>query len=306
MTKVQVLLSTFNGEKYLEKQIESLISQKDLDINIFIRDDGSSDNTINILSALADRYSNQINISFGSNVGVVASYFELLRQAPEADFFSFSDQDDVWKTDKLKRAISFLQEVPTNIPAMYCSRTELVDKDLKHIGFWPPKPSRGASFYNALIENIAVGCTIVINREAKNLITRNLPNPQKVIMHDWWFYLCIAAFGQVIYDPYPSLLYRQHDFNVVGGVIESHKKWIKRWRSFRSNHRKYLIRRQAEEFYKIFGGSLPISFKKTIENFLSINDSFLKRFNYIIHTNLYRQNSIDNMLFKLLYLMNKI
>jgi len=82
MTKVQVLLSTFNGEKYLEKQIESLISQKDLDIKIFVRDDGSTDGTINILSSLSDKYSDKIKILFGLNVGVVSSYFELLKQAP--------------------------------------------------------------------------------------------------------------------------------------------------------------------------------------------------------------------------------
>jgi len=225
---------------------------------------------------------------------------------PEADFFSFSDQDDVWKNDKLKRAVSFLQEVPKNIPAMYCSRTELVDKDLKHIGFWPPKPKKGPSFYNALIENIAVGCTIVINREAKNLITNNLPDPKRIIMHDWWVYLCTSAFGQVIYDSYPSLLYRQHDFNVVGGVTKFHKKWIRRWKSFRSNHQKYLLRRQAEEFYNNFQDSLPISYRKTIENFLSCNKSLLKRIKYVTHTDLYRQNLIDDILFRMLYFMNKI
>ena len=124
MKKVQVLLSTYNGEKYLKEQLDSIIAQKGVDVHILARDDGSKDDTIKILEG----YEN-IDIIKGSNIGVCKSFFELINKSGEYDYYSFADQDDVWDCDKLVIAINKLEKCNSK-PAVYASNTRLVDANL--------------------------------------------------------------------------------------------------------------------------------------------------------------------------------
>ncbi len=307
MNRVQILLSTYNGEKYLVEQLDSLVQQTHQSIQLLIRDDGSTDSTCSILSEISEKSDKDISIIHSYNAGVVASFLELLNHSDGyASYYSFCDQDDVWKPDKLTRATAKLEQIPLHIPAMYCSRTELVDEGLNHLGYWPLIPSRGASFANALIENLAVGCTVVMNRAARELIVNNPPGANKIIMHDWWSYLCISAFGQIIYDAEPSILYRQHSANVTGGTKGFFHKWLKKFKSYRKNSKQFLLRKQADEFYRLFGKQLSEENRRIIERFLNSNSSFYKRAGYFFTTELYRHSFIENYLFRLMYLFNKI
>lgn len=307
MSKVEVLLSTYNGLMYLEQQLYSLSRQEDVDLRLSIRDDGSSDGTPLLLSTYLQHPFCELSVVLGDNIGVIRSFFELLSQAGvDAEYYAFCDQDDVWKPDKLSRATTMLKDIPSSVPAMYCSRTELVDKDLNVLNLWPSELRKAASLHNAIVENVAVGCTVVINRAAKDLILSRLPDVSRVIMHDWWIYLCVSAFGKVIFDPLPSLQYRQHGSNVFGGDQGGIRKWSKKWGNFQKNLNKRLLRKQAEEFYRLFGDHLSEGPKHSIERFLRENGSLPSRIKFIITTDLYRQNKLEHFIFKMLYLSNKI
>jgi hypothetical protein len=140
----------------------------------------------------------------------------LLAAVPESDFFAFCDQDDVWLPDKLSRAVSALNRIPADVPALYCTRQHLVDKNLKPIGLSSPAHPL-PSFANALVQNIAVGCTIVLNASARKVVLAT-PIPTSSI-HDWWSYLNVTgAVGHVRFEDKPSILYRQHDGNTIGSA----------------------------------------------------------------------------------------
>lgn len=303
MKKVQILLSTYNGESYVEEQINSLINQEYQNINIKIRDDGSKDRTIEILDELI---TTKENISFikGKNVGVIKSFFELLRDSNDsAEYFSFCDQDDFWEADKISRAISLLEKEEQAIPLMYCSRTTLVDQDLKVLGY-SENPTKEITFANALVQNIATGCTVVINKKAKELIVKEFPNA--VVMHDWWFYIVVSAFGKVVFDHESKILYRQHSNNTVGAATSLLSKWSKRIRMFLKKGNMKEVSMQALEFERIHGAQLDPIKKQILNHFITSRNRFVQRLKYSIFGETYRQDFLDNIIFKILIIINKI
>lgn len=306
---IQILLSTYNGEKYLEEQLDSLLAQENVSIQILIRDDGSKDNTVFILHKYASEYPSKISVTTGSNLGVKQSFYELLSMASsEYDYYAFCDQDDVWLSNKLSNAIYKLQEI-RNEPGMYCSSTQMVNEQLEPIKVWPTQPSKKLSLYNSLIENTCVGCTIVLNPEAMKLIKQNPPEIiDNMIMHDWWMYLAISALGKVVFDTNPGILYRQHQNNVLGGASESFlMKWINRAKRFWKGKNHYILSIQAQEFLKVFYEQLNEQQKDEIERLLrSGHKNIAMRFFYIMNTKLYRQSNIDNVVFKLLFVLGKV
>lgn len=216
-SKVAILLCTYNGQHFLNEQLDSFTAQTHLDWQVFASDDGSTDASLQILKKrqqiLPD---NQLKILSGPAKGFVANFLSLTcNTSIEADYFAYSDQDDIWEADKLERALRWLQSVPSDTPALYCSRTRLVDAENNEIGL-SPLFTKQPSFANALMQNIAGGNTVVFNNAARALLieTReNLP----VIAHDWWAYILITGCGGLVhYDRYPSLRYRQHQNNLIG------------------------------------------------------------------------------------------
>ncbi|WIV18850.1 glycosyltransferase family 2 protein [Paenibacillus polygoni] len=306
---IQILLSTYNGEKYLEEQLDSLLTQKNVNIHILIRDDGSKDNTVFILHKYASEYPSKISVTTGSNLGVKQSFYELLSIASsEYDYYAFCDQDDVWLSNKLSNAVQKLQEIK-NEPGMYCSSTQMVNEQLEPIKVWPTKPRKKLSLYNSLIENTCVGCTIVLNPEASKLIKQNPPEiMDNMIMHDWWMYLTISALGKVVFDTNPGILYRQHQNNVLGGASESFFiKWINRVKRFWNGKNHYILSTQAHEFLKVFNKQLNKQQIAEIERLLlSGQKNIVIRFVYTMNTKLYRQSKIDNVVFKILFVLGKV
>jgi len=302
LKKVQVLLATFNGSRYLAPLMDSLIDQDYQNTEIIVRDDGSNDNTIEILR----RYLVRENISIveGENVGVPESFFRLLQlSSSDSDFFAFSDQDDVWKKDKISRAINILEKLPLELPSMYCSRVLIVDEMLNLIEY-SRTPKRGLSFENAIIENIATGCTIVMNNAARDLLLKEFP--KNAIMHDWWTYLVISAFGRVVYDMEPRILYRQHSSNVVGSKIGFINRWKARIYRFLRFSRVRLPTKQAMEFNRIYGPILSQEKKLKLNRFIEGRDSFMGRIHYAFFGEAYRQSKIDNLILKILIIFNRV
>lgn len=209
MYNIAVLLSTYNGEKYLREQIESILYQKDVQIHLFIRDDGSSDNTVIILKEYKEKYDN-IVLLLEENIGYQKSFFKLVFFAGRYDFYAFADQDDVWKKEKLISAIGKLRNI--HEPAMYYSMMTQVDTSLKIISE-QQKPIRPLSKEKVLFQNFVQGSTIVFNYKLYCLIIRYYPNFN--IAHDIWIPCLATYFGKVIFDFNSYILYRRHDDSVT-------------------------------------------------------------------------------------------
>lgn len=303
--KVQVILSTYNGERFLKELLDSLLAQDYPNMRILIRDDGSQDRTPYILQSYETHP--YIEVMYGENLGVTASFFSLLQSvADNVKYIAFCDQDDVWMRDKLSRAVFQLEKkIANHEPGMYCSRYIITDETLKVLGY-SQIPRRGPSFENALVQNIATGCTVVINKEARLKVLQALPQLQKVRMYDWWIYQVVSAMGTVIYDPHPSLFYRQHGRNVVGEKAGLLGKWTKRMVHFVKNGRLHLVTEQAEEFNRIFGSEISEEKKKVLNDFLSARTGVANRLRYALNCGVHRQTIFEDLIFKALIIMNRV
>ena len=217
----RILLSTYNGARFLREQLDSFRTQTCGSWSVLWRDDGSTDATVAMMTAFAaevgpDRCRRLA--SPAGNVGPRESFLALLRAAVPSlgpqDAVAFADQDDVWLPDKLARGLAALGGEPPDRPALVCTRQVLVDAALAPIGEspqWPGKPG----FPAALTQNVATGCTILLNRAAATLVAAS--RAPETTLHDWWSYLVVAAYGgHIVADPVPQVLYRQHGANAVG------------------------------------------------------------------------------------------
>lgn len=215
--KVAILLCTYCGQRFLAEQLESFASQTYPHWEVWASDDGSEDGTLAILESYKTKWGeHKLSIQRGPGRGLAANFLSLTCNANiEADFYAYSDQDDIWESDKLERAVNWLKSVPPNTPALYCSRTLLVDAENRNIGF-SPLFSKPPSFANALIQSIGGGNTMVFNNAARALL-RRAGEDVHVVIHDWWAYMVVTGCGgRVFYDSQPSIRYRQHGGNLVG------------------------------------------------------------------------------------------
>jgi glycosyltransferase involved in cell wall biosynthesis len=301
--RVNILLSTYNGEQYLSDLLMSLQRQTYLQSVISARDDGSTDGTLRLLSKWKQNHSN-IRIARGARLGAANSFFQLLKHADsDCEYFAFCDQDDVWFPDKIENAVSTLILAEDGQPLLYCSRIEYVDSSLRHLGF--SRPPTQINFSNALVDNIAAGCTIVLNRSARDLLAVKIP--KHALMHDAWCYLVVSAFGQVLYDARPSIQYRQHQSNALGGTtrkIQLLRRRLKRWANGKTQNMGFLA--QAREFHQCFAQTLANDNLRILESFLTSNEHFFKRLSYAVRMRVRRQTWADTAILRALILLRRI
>lgn len=225
MDKVQVLLSTYNGEKYIKEQIESILEQEEVQISLLIRDDGSCDKTVEIVEKLIKENKN-ITFYQGRNIGPARSFMDLVTKSGEFDYYAFADQDDVWKSKKLISAIHMLKN-KKDTPSLYMSALEIVDENLNLVEI--KKVSGNFCLEGELIKNFATGCTQVFNKKLCDIIKSY--NPSYLIMHDSWITrVCYAIGGNVIIDENAYIQYRQHVNNVLGYKDEGFQKFRRQFK----------------------------------------------------------------------------
>jgi len=213
MRRVAVLMSTFNGESFIEEQLVSILAQEGVEVSLFVRDDGSSDQTCNIIKNYVESNKN-IKLILGSNLGPARSFLELVRIAfnsgEEYNYYSFADQDDIWKSDKLSSAIKQLESEEADT---YYSSVELYSKDEKLNGYL--KSGKKLSKKEFMLRNNAAGCTIVFSSAIANLVARY--NPNWVEMHDSWIMrVTICTNHKIAYSKESHIMYRIHDNNTCG------------------------------------------------------------------------------------------
>ncbi|MDR2690203.1 MAG: glycosyltransferase [Azoarcus sp.] len=220
--RVAVLLASRNGERFLPAQLASLAAQSHRDWCLFVSDDGSHDATRAIVAGFAaDVGDERVRLYDGPCRGFVANFLSLVCHddvgAANAGYFAFCDQDDVWHSDKLARALTALAAAPqAGHPArLYGGRTRLIDEQGRETGLSPPFAAP-LSFANALVQSYAGANTMVFNAAARELLCR-CGSPEGIASHDWWTYLLVSGVGgRLLYDPLPVLDYRQHAANAQG------------------------------------------------------------------------------------------
>lgn len=214
ISNVAIFLCTHNGENFIEKQLKSIANQSFKDFHIYASDDNSSDNTIGILETQAK--STPLSLRNGPNKGLVKNFLTLVMDARiKANYFAFSDQDDIWLDNHLSTAIQEMQRIPPEIPALFASRTMLIDETDHVIGI-SKKNRLPLEFKNSLIENVASGNTMVFNESARKLLAE-LATHSTPVWHDWALYQAITACGgKIIFSNTPTVLYRQHKNNMIG------------------------------------------------------------------------------------------
>jgi glycosyltransferase involved in cell wall biosynthesis len=213
---IAVLMCTYNGEKFLIEQLDSLLNQNHKNLIVWVSDDGSTDATLIILEQYKKQFpKDRLKIIDGPGKGSVLNFLTLLcNQDVTADYYAFADQDDIWEANKLSIALAAISTLSQTTPLLYGSRTKTVSADGIEIGL-SSIFRQTPCFENALVQSIAGGNTMLMNNSAANIIKQ--AGALEVVSHDWWAYMLISgAGGVVIYDKQTSLLYRQHDNNQVG------------------------------------------------------------------------------------------
>lgn len=226
---VAVLLSHYNGLDFLRDQVESLLNQQGVNVHVYVRDDGSTcTESLNNLRHIDESY-DCISVIYGDNLGSCNSFFLMVELYGEADFYAFSDQDDVWNLDKLQRAVSLLQTSnKVDEPALYFSNLNIVDESLNFISVMH-KEDFPLTFDYSFFRNKCSGCTVVFNNKLRDSYI-SAGQPEYAVMHDWWFLLFAYCVGSVEYDPKPSINYRQHCSNAIGAKHSYYKRWKHRVR----------------------------------------------------------------------------
>jgi hypothetical protein len=218
----------------------------------------------------------------------------------QASYFSFCDQDDIWYLDKIERAIKALDKIEENSPALYCSAVEYVDDSGGYIK--KSESPRKLSFENALVENVITGCTIVLNKRAKELILTRIPD--KCIMHDSWCYLVLTCFGQIIFDDEVSLKYRQHSNNVFGAATSRFDLLIRRIKRL-LGQKDFGFHAQASNFLHLFESEIPERNYRLIKTFVFSKNSLWQRLILLFDSKITRQRLFDSIYLKLLIILNK-
>ncbi|MFT0531907.1 glycosyltransferase family 2 protein [Castellaniella hirudinis] len=224
--RVAILMCTWQGGRYLAPQLDSFLAQRHPHWRLWVSDDGSTDDTLDILRQYqSGRMAGRLQLCRGPGRGLAANFLSLAcRPDIDADYYAFSDQDDIWEADKLARAIACLRTLPANVPALYIARTRLVDQDNRAYGE-SARYTRPPGFGNALVQNIGGGNTMVFNPAARRLLCLAGADVA-VLAHDWWLYMLVAGCGgRVYYDDYLSLRYRQHGNNLMGSNLGLAARW---------------------------------------------------------------------------------
>ncbi len=300
---VDILLSTFNGEKYLAELLESLKTQTFKDFTLLVRDDGSSDDTLTVLGAFEKEKS--INMKFiagGKNVGAVASYNLLLREST-ADYVMFCDQDDVWLPQKIEKTLTAMRKAEAaseaEVPILVFSDLKVVNEnlDLLHESFFKYQqlnPGRLSLSY-LLVQNIPSACTMLFNKVLTTLVKKI---PGDAVMHDHWLSLVTAAFGKFIFVDEKTMLYRQHKDNIFGADAYGWSYFYKKIHSgiYELKTHFYLNVTQAKAFRLQYGEILPVETCKMLDEFIDIQQrTWFKRRKVLYKYKIYKSSWCRNI-----------
>lgn len=251
--RVLILLSTYDGEEYVAEQIDSLLCQSYKSIDIVIRDDGSKDGTLTILSNYEQKH-HCITVIRGDNVGCARSFWNLLvyakTQSGIYDYFAFCDQDDYWLDDKISIAVEHIEKYDHDGACLYCSNLTYTDANLNKMGQkYTALPNTGDKA-KSLVESFGTGCTMVFNKALLELATSH--HVQRLHLHDLWMFHTSMFLGKIIYDPLPHILYRQHGKNEIGAKSTFSQRLYSKMKSLRTLSNQHFREIEAQELLNAY------------------------------------------------------
>jgi glycosyltransferase involved in cell wall biosynthesis len=269
---VAVLMAAYNGAEFLPRQLDSLAAQTHENWRLWVSDDGSADATLDILRRYQRAWgADRLRIRSGPGRGFQHNFLSLTA-SPDltADYFAWSDQDDIWLPNKLSRAVTCLAPHGQERPALYCGRTILIDRRGRALGRSPLMTRRPPGFANALVQSLAGGNTMVFNRPARDLIAAR---PDfSVPSHDWWAYQVVSGCGgRVFYDPEPLVRYRQHGANVNGSNRGPGARWSRLKNLFAGTLKQY-VEMNLEALKQVLPSLTPGS-RRHVENLAELHCS---------------------------------
>jgi glycosyltransferase involved in cell wall biosynthesis len=304
VNKVDVLMSVYNGEKYLAEQIESVLNQDYKDFVLHIRDDGSTDRSVDIIRHYARRNPDKIFYSVADkNSGSAAGGFFALLKESYAPYVMFCDQDDVWFKDKISASMAAVSEAEVqygnNVPILLHTDLTVTDGSLKikaesmfryqHLDY------RRTSVKSLAVQNIVTGCTMLINRP---LVKRLTHAPQSVPVHDWWIALFTACCGKIVFLNKPTLYYRQHGDNTCGAQNMSGAGYLAS-RMTRADNARLMLKygyRQAAELSRVYGMSIGRDNFELLSAYGSLEDKpYLKRLAFVLKNGVLKSGLIRKL-----------
>ena len=303
MGMVSIVMATYNGEKYLEEQIESILLSTYQDFEIYIYDDGSKDTTMEILNGYKRQYPHKIYISQNeSNLGVTQNFFQAISRTT-SDYIMLCDQDDVWKKDKIARTLKRIRQMEVqfgkNLPMAVFTDAHVVDSDLNILeesffrsGRLNP---RLYDLSHLLMENKLIGCTVMVNGALRKVL-QGSSLPKWARYHDGWLGLIASSLGKISFIKEPTLYYRQHENNLVGN--KSFLSYIlNRLGNLREQKRALLaLQMQAREFAQLYHNLIDEDKLDLILRFSELNQmSFLGRRKLIIGNRYLKSGIIRNL-----------
>ena len=268
LPKVKVVTTVFNGEKFIKEEIDSILKQTYSNIELYIRDNCSTDGTLKVLQEYT-QYPQVHIIKGDKNWGYTIGFFTVLDLCGDADYYAICDSDDVWPENKIESAIEMLKGTDDQVPILYCSAYDICDEDLNFIIKSAYKCN--ISFRNSMVDNVCTASTAVFNRKARNVLLEGLPN---IKYHDFWMYMLCQGLGKVIYDPRSLMKYRRHNNNDTDMFLGKNKFRFMLWRV-----RRFLVeddwwntlKNQIQEYSNLYGDQLSTEDKKTLELFTTRN-----------------------------------
>lgn len=303
MSTIAIVMATYNGEKYVREQIDSILASNYQDIELFIYDDGSKDDTVSILREYEQRYREKLHIYQNeTNLGHLMNFMRALSETT-ADYVMFSDQDDVWNSNKaavtIKRMKHMEAQLGKEIPLAVFTDAVVVDQELN---------VRNRSFFcsghlnpyrtdlpHLLMENKLIGCTVMVNAALRRVLLSR-PLPRQARFHDWWLALIAASYGKIGFIREGTLLYRQHGENVVGdsGFVSYVKNRLMGLQKQREALEALYL--QAEEFLELYGDTLPEKSLEIIRNFATLPEkNYIERRITLLHYGFLKTGIIRNI-----------
>jgi glycosyltransferase involved in cell wall biosynthesis len=299
-------MTTYNGEKYLLEQLVSIENQDYRDWHLYVSDDGSTDSTLSILKKFASKNPQRVSIfNTSDNLGFVKNFLSLVSHPKiSAQYYALADQDDIWCVNKLSRSVRALQASSQTV-SLYCGRSKLIDSTGHFCGY-SPLFKKKTNFSNSLVQSIGGGNTMSFNHATRTLIATASQNVQSLPSHDWWFYILISGHGgQIIYDIEPTILYRQHDANLVGTNMGVRANLNRIVRLNDGHFRQWC----AENILALKGASEVLTDQniKLFQEFVAIRHAPLhQRISFILTNKVFRQTSLGNFALKLAIIFQKI
>lgn len=286
---VNILISTYNGEKYIKQQLDSILNQRNVEYKVYIRDDGSQDRTVEVIRRYISKYSleDRILLVEGENIGFCPSFFELLYMASEGDYWAFCDQDDYWYPDKLVRAEEWLNAQNPDIPLLYHSGIALGDDSLS-VKKKYENPFPDFDFQKSITSNIFYGFACVVNRAMYDKLVQ--VNPARIKYHDWFMAMIVTAFGKWHFSGEIQAVHRIHDTNTSPNTF---RQKIAQGIGLLKGDDFY--NKNAREFMKLYGPELKEEDRKILGLFVDEHYDlkhalkkcfYSKRWNYRVSTEL--------------------